>query len=124
MREVDTFANTSSFEVQVHEARRARIAHEADHVARTKARSDGVLQKARRGRFEMRKEENVVAKDTSLSNRMACHDGRAEEGPDVDELGVLLLVVEGYQRDGRSPRGREIDAAMTDVAQATSAPLL
>jgi hypothetical protein len=92
------------------------IANEADHLTRLKPCADTSGRESRSWRIEMCEEHDVVTQDTPLANRVARDDRRTEERPDVDDFGLLLLMIERHQDDRRASRGREIDPAVADVS--------
>ena len=72
----------------------------------------------------MSEEDDVVTQPSSFAKRVSRHDGRAEERARVEDLGLALLVLERDVLHRRALGLREIDAAVTDVGERSTAPLV
>lgn len=106
--------------MKVHELRGSGVADMPEDVAFVEPRCEG---QARCGALEVTEKNDVVAKSAAFANGVASDDRRSEERPHVDDFGVTLLGLERNEPHRRSAGLGQIEAAVTDRADAPAATL-
>jgi hypothetical protein len=103
--------------MKVDEPGRSGIAHVAEDLSGLEPDTDRPTQQSRTGRIEVGIQHDVVVQHARLADHVSRDDRRPEELSYVDHLGVLLLMLEGYDHDRRSTRGPEVDPSVAHVSQ-------